>query len=246
MRARGGDSGAAPREGANYFDYSVQKTIEGSGQIAHVRPSSRVLRAALLCLAGGFALGAAGCWASALQFAPLGIQVAEQLGAGAVHMAGNAASNAHHNDAEDEDKEEDKIDEQGELCDELQLQAPSIVEFRSTTGVDQYRALGLAGLPDAPKWTAPADKTADASGWQPAVNFTKMEFDPPLPEALAAVHNARYLAFAPADAHDTVERDQLVSLTVDFGPTAGTFRFNGRAYEYAVLRRLPCFPKSSP
>ena len=50
------------------------------------------------------------------------------------------------------------------------------------------------------------------------------------------------LAYAPAEPQTSIERDQLVALTADFGAGIGTFKWNGRSYQYTLVNRLPCFP----
>jgi hypothetical protein len=68
-----------------------------------------------------------------------------------------------------------------------------------------------------------------------------MRFAPPLRQGLRD-GKPNYLAYAPAEPRTAVERDQLVALTADFGVGSGTFQWNGRAYQYTLVNRLPCFP----
>jgi hypothetical protein len=134
-------------------------------------------------------------------------------------------------------------------CNELELITPAIVEFRTDRdGVTQWRELGLGGSADSPRWTVMAEAAgttakdiAPTSGWSPASNLSHMEFSPPL-ETSPAPGSTTYLAYAPAASLSGVERDELASLMLDFGPAAGTFKFNGRVFKYSTLKNLPCFP----
>jgi hypothetical protein len=135
-------------------------------------------------------------------------------------------------------------------CNELILVTPAIIEFRADrAGTTEWRELGLGGSADAPRWmvlTAAADTTAKAKdiapgGWAPANNLDHMDFQPPF-KPLEAPAYASYLAYAPAAALASVERDELASLVLDFGPVVGTFKYDDRVFKYATLSELPCFP----
>jgi hypothetical protein len=135
-------------------------------------------------------------------------------------------------------------------CNELQLFTPAIIEFRTDrTGTTQWRELGLGGSAEAPRWTVLAEATSDAAkakdiapgGWAPANNLEHMEFSPPLKTSPAS-GSGSFLAYAPAVALAVVERDELASLVLDFGPVMGTFKYNDRIFKYATLKHLPCFP----
>jgi hypothetical protein len=68
-----------------------------------------------------------------------------------------------------------------------------------------------------------------------------MNFQPPLQSELTA-NSVSYVAYAASDARDATEQDQLNALTIGFGPALGTFTWNERAFRYALVHRLPCFP----
>jgi hypothetical protein len=200
----------------------------------------------LALYAGGIvlAIGSCGCWAAALQLAPLGIGAVEAVGSGAVQLAEAATISSHSkskNDADEDHPNEDEVDRE-ERCDELELEIPGVVQIRkSTTGAPQYRELRLGGSPDEPQWAPVLDKDTGPGGWQTAVNFMQMNFTPPLSGALPET-GAGYLAYAASEPQSDVERDRLVALTVNFGSGTGTFTWNGRGYQYVVKKKLPCFP----
>jgi len=183
------------------------------------------------------AIALGGCWAAALQFAPLGLRAAEAVGAGAVDAAKMAAGSRSRGSA----GSEDDVDRE-ERCDALQLEIPGLIEVRqSKSSAPQWRELQLGGSTDAPQWVVNAGKDRPADGWRPAVNLTEMNFAPPIQGSLESGRTS-FLAYAPAAPQNSVERDQLVAMTVDFGLSTGTFRSNGRTYQYTVVRDLPCFP----
>jgi hypothetical protein len=76
-------------------------------------------------------------------------------------------------------------------------------------------------------------------GWRLAANFTTMNFQPPLQNVLV-LSSVTYLAYAPAEARDPSEHAQLDALNQSFGPTTGTFDWNGRSYRYTAVHQLPC------
>lgn len=216
------------------------------GGVAPLRPKFPLMRLALFAAAAALALGTCGCWAAALQLAPLGIQAVEAVGSGVVHLAEGAAISAHQHSAsraarDPNHPDEDEVDRE-ERCDELELEVPGVVEVRkSPAGTPEYRELRLGGSPDEPQWAPILDKDTAAGGWRPALNFMRMNFTPPL-DGLLPPSGSAYLAYAPTEPRTEVEQDRLVALTVDFGSGVGTFGWNGRIYQYAVASKLPCFP----
>ena len=204
------------------------------------------MRLALTACALALAFGTAGCWYAALQLAPLGVQAAETVGGGALSLVASAAAATHSQSSSgnegDRKAGEDEIDRE-ERCDELQLEVPGVIELRQSEEASalEWRELSLANTTDFPQWEVLQDKDSAQGGWRPAMNLIKMSFTPPLEGSLKpGVPN--YLAYAPTEPKTSVEQDQLVALTVDFGTGIGTFQWNGRRYQYAVVRNLPCFP----
>jgi hypothetical protein len=188
-------------------------------------------RAVLAIGATVLAAGADGCWMGAAQLAPLGLEVASTVGSGVIKTAAGS-----HGDAT-----EDDIDRE-ERCDDLQLEAPGLIELRTDKiGAPQWRELRLGGSTDEPRWEVATGKDTAAGGWLPAQNLSTMNFAPSLQSSLKP-DAENYVAYAPADPKTSTEQDQLVALTVDFGAATGIFRWNGRTYQYSVVRKLPCFP----
>jgi hypothetical protein len=218
--------------------------MRNAGGTALLFAKYRLLRMTLFAGLTALAFGVCGCWAAALQLAPIGIQAVEAVGSGAVQLAEAATISGHQkskNAADEDHPNEDEVDRE-ERCDELELEIPGVVEIRkNTTGAPQYRELHLGGSPDEPQWAPVLDKDTGPGGWQTAVNFMQMNFTPPLDGALPETGTS-YLAYAATEPQSDVERDRLVALTVNFGSGAGTFTWNGRGYQYVVKKKLPCFP----
>ncbi len=214
--------------------------------ITDLRPKFSLTRFVLVAGAAAIAIGACGCWTAALQLAPLGIEAVEAVGSGAINLAEAATMSAHQSSAspnatDPNHPEEDEVDRE-ERCDELDLEVPGVVEIRkNASGSAEYRELRLGGSPDEPQWAALPDKDTGPGGWRPAINFLQMSFTPPLSGEMPQ-KGSSYLAYAANDPQNEVEQDRLVALTVDFGSGMGTFRWNGRVYQYVVASRLPCFP----
>lgn len=177
-----------------------------------------------------------GCWEAALQLAPLGEQVLGAVASGATNLIGSAVV-SHAAKDKSRNPDEDDIDRE-EKCDNLLEQPPGVIEIGSnTTGVAQYRDLRLGGSPDQPRWEPYLDKDAGPAGWRPATNISNMKFSPPL-----STTDPAYLAYSAAEPQTASEEDGLNSLNSNFGIGAGTFNWKGRPYEYAVVRKLPCYP----
>jgi hypothetical protein len=183
------------------------------------------------------AVVASGCWMAAMQLAPVAIQAAEAIGGGVANLAvgGIAAAHQSHQDKNVPPPDSD-------VCDELSQEVPMLVELKTdTTGTTRYRELSLVGSDLDPEWAAMPNQDTKDGGWKLASNFTKMHFQPSLQSELTA-NSIAYVAYAAADAHDVTEQDQLNALEIGFGPAMGTFTWNERAFRYAVVHKLPCFP----
>jgi hypothetical protein len=199
------------------------------------------MRAANIAVTAALALGVSGCWAAALQLAPVGLQVAEDIGAGAVHLVEGAAVASHQGKTDPNRQLGDEVDRE-DRCDELEIEVPGVIELRkNATGTAQYRELRLGGGPDESIWAPALDHDTAAGGWRPAVNFVQMNFTPPLAGALPN-SGTIFLAYAPTEPTTSVERDLLVAMTVNFGTAIGSFNWKGRSYQYSLARKLPCFP----
>jgi len=188
-------------------------------------------------MALALAIVASGCWMAAMQLAPVAIQAAEAIGGGVANLAvgGIAAAHQSHQDKNMPPPDSD-------VCDELSQEVPMLVELKTdTTGTTRYRELSLVGSDLDPEWAAMPNQDTKDGGWKLASNFTKMHFQPSLQGELTA-NSIAYVAYAAADAHDVTEQDQLNALEIGFGPAMGTFTWNERAFRYAVVHKLPCFP----
>jgi hypothetical protein len=194
-------------------------------------------RAALGCVTLALAVVASGCWMAAMQLAPVAIQAVEAVGGGVANLAVGGVAAAHQSH---QDKNMPPPD--SEVCDELSQEVPMLVELKTdTTGTTRYRELSLVGSDMDPEWAAMPNQDTQGGGWKLASNFTKMHFQPSLQGELTA-NSITYVAYAAADAHDVTEQDQLNALEIGFGPAMGTFTWNERAFRYAVVHKLPCFP----
>jgi hypothetical protein len=194
-------------------------------------------RAALGCVTLALAVVASGCWMAAMQLAPVAIQAVEAVGGGVANLAVGGVAAAHQSH---QDKNMPPPD--SEVCDELSQEVPMLVELKTdTTGTTRYRELSLVGSDMDPEWAAMPNQDTKDGGWKLASNFTRMHFQPSLQSELTA-NSIAYVAYAAADAHDVTEQDQLNALEIGFGPAMGTFTWNERAFRYAVVHKLPCFP----
>jgi hypothetical protein len=229
-RAMKGDlkSRAGGQAGAGSTDQ-----FHGSGVLHRIS----LKRAALTCGALALAIGTSGCWMAALQLAPVAIQAAEAIGGGVANLAVGGLAAAHQSH---QDKNMPPPD--SEVCDELSQEVPMLVELKTDkSGTTRYRELSLVGSDLDPEWAAMPNQDTKDGGWKVASNFTKMNFQPSIQGELTA-DSISFVAYAPADAHDVTEQDQLNALEIGFGAANGTFTWNERSFRYALVHKLPCFP----
>jgi len=130
------------------------------------------------------------------------------------------------------------------ICDDLgseySSKIPALVELQTDkAGATRYRDLRLGGTEMDPQWVPIPNRHADATGWLPAGNFTKLDFQPPLQSALTP-GSVTYVAYVPADVSGDSQHADLGTLDAAFGQGSGTFHWNGQAYRYSVMRKLPC------
>jgi len=120
---------------------------------------------------------------AAMQLAPVAIQAVSSLASGVASLAEAGAISAHQAHA---DKNAPPPD--SDVCDELSLEIPMLVELRTdATGTTRYRELSLGGADLDPQWEAMPNQDTKDGGWKLASNFTKMNFQPPLQISLAAI-----------------------------------------------------------
>jgi hypothetical protein len=189
------------------------------------------------------AIGTCGCFLPALSLAPLAIDAAEGVGSAVLAVTEGAVVEAHKGSGKsgDEDHTGESEMDREQRCDQLQMDAPGVIELhKGAAGATEYRELQLGGPLDRPQWIATVDKDTNAGGWRPAVNFLRMNFTPPLgalPDAGSA-----YLAYTLVEAEPAAAEDRLAAMTLNFGKTVGTFDWNGQRYQFALAHKLPCFP----
>jgi hypothetical protein len=192
------------------------------------------------------ALSTAGCMLPLLGAIPSVISMAHSL-----YTSGNSTDDA---DAKNQDPEPTveasappaKLTA-GNVCQMMAIARPDmvLVELRkNSTGAPEYRELHLQNSTDEAHWTPIVNSETGPDGWIPAVNFLKMDFQPPLTNAIPSSGSC-YLAYAPI-AIDPNNPDQVAELKS--GGAAGqvdTFSWAGRVYQYTVARTLPCLNPSS-
>lgn len=142
--------------------------------------------------------------------------------------------------------EDSQTMQEANVCDDLgseySSKVPAMVELRTDkAGTSRYRDLRLGGTEMDPQWVPIPNQHADATGWMPAGNFTKLDFQPPLQPTLTP-GSVTYVAYAPTDTQGESEQAQLNTLNLAFGPGSGTFSWNGRVYRYSAVHKLPCGP----
>jgi hypothetical protein len=165
---------------------------------------------AVAMLAAAITVSAAGCWLAALQLAPAALELLETAGVGAAKLSQSGDS--------------PKL---------------GMIELRkNASGAPEYRDMGVDRTAGNLKWIPITDATTDPQGWRPAVNFTNMEFRPPLGPAIPN-HGDRYLAYAPQDPQTQAEQQGVQAFGDCFGEPVGTFKWNGRLYDYWLPDELP-------
>jgi len=199
-------------------------------------------------LAAAIAFGSAGCMLPLLGAIPSVISVA--------HAAYTAATGGTKDDADPKDPDAEQPTEEASkpapqltpanLCQMMAIAHPDmvLVELRkNSAGAPEYRELHLQNSADEAHWIPTADSETGPDGWIPAVNFLKMNFQPPLTNSIPDVGTC-YLAYAPIamDPNDPYQAAQLKSAT---GSGVDTFSWGGRVYQYTVARTLPCLSPSS-
>jgi len=128
------------------------------------------------------------------------------------------------------------------LCQMMAIERPDmvLVELRKNgAGEFQYRELHLLNSADEAHWTPVIGTDTGTDGWLPAVNFLKMNFNPPLTAEIPDAGSC-YLAYAP-----TAIDPNAADLMSPVGGDTGTFSWDGRVYQYTVARTPPCLSPSS-
>ena len=117
---------------------------------------------------------------------------------------------------------------------------PRLIELRTDKlGTTMYRPLNLGGPMIDPQMQQVAAQIGGPGAWRAMGDFAGMHFQPSLQNQLAP-SSITFLAYAPAQAHDSAEQSQLDALNHDFGPTSGIFDWDNRFFLYSAVHQLPC------
>jgi len=134
-----------------------------------------------------------------------------------------------------------QVGQHTELCDMGERPLPRLIELRTDKlGTTMYRPLNLGGMTDPQRAVG---QIGGLAAWRDMGDLAGMNFQPSLQSQLAP-SSVIFLAYAPAQAHDSAEQSQLDALNHDFGPTSGIFDWDNRLFLYSAVHQLPC--ESSP
>ena len=198
----------------------------------------------LAMLTAMLAFGSAGCMLPLLGAIPSVISMAHSL-----YTSGGKDDDIATKDAEAEAATEpSKPAPQltpANVCQMMAIARPDmvLVELRKSGGAPEYRELHLQNSADEAHWTPIVDSETGPDGWIPAVNFLKMDFQPPLTDAIPNAGSC-YLAYAPL-ATDPNNPYQAAALKSGPGSSVSTFSWAGRVYQYTVAPTLPCLSPTS-
>jgi hypothetical protein len=210
------------------------------------RPKAGLSTALVAMLAASMALSTAGCALPLLGAIPSVISMVHSL-----YTSGSGTDDADAKNRDPEPIEEASAPPakltDGNVCQMMAIARPDmvLVELRkNSAGAPEYRELHMQSSTDEAHWTPIVDSETGPDGWIPAVNFLKMDFQPPLTNAIPDAGSC-YLAYAPIaiDPSNPYQAAELKS-----GVAAGqvdTFSWAGRVYQYEVARTLPCLSPSS-
>jgi hypothetical protein len=204
--------------------------------------------AAVTLLAVAIAFGASGC------FLPILTAIPSVIGLASAMYKGNSGTdndtdpraqiaNASTPDSTSEPPANLTL---GNLCQMMAISNPdmTLVELRKNgTGAPEYRELHLLNSTDEAHWTPTIGSETGPDGWLPAVNFLKMNFNPPLSPEIPDTGTC-YLVYVPT-AIDANNPSQSAGLNSPAAGDVGTFSWAGRVYQYTVARTPPCLSPSS-
>ncbi len=198
-------------------------------------------------LAAALAAGAQGCAAlPALSIIPSLISLAHELSTSKSETAGTETNPPEAEVADAEPSTPPPKLTMENVCQMMAISHPDlvVVELRKdAAGAPEYRELRLVNSSDEAHWTPIVGGDTGPDGWRPAVNFLKMDFKPPLTSVIPD-SGSSYLAYVPI-AVDARNPNQLAQLQSAASGDAGLFSWDGRMYQYAVARTVPCLSPSS-
>lgn len=210
------------------------------------KPKAGLSAALVATLAASIALGTAGCMLPLLGAIPSVISLAHSLYSSS---PSDPDADAKNQDPEPVTGEASAPPPQltaANVCQMMALARPDmvLVELRkNSAGAPEYRELHLQNSTDEAHWTPIVDSETGPDGWIPAVNFLKMDFQPPLTDSIPSSGSC-YLAYAPLPI-DPNNPDQAAELKSGAAGQVETFSWAGRVYQYTVARTLPCLASSS-
>ena len=196
-------------------------------------------------LAASMALGTAGCFLPLLGAIPSVVSLAHSL-----YTSGDSTDDADAKNRDPEPVVEGGAPPgqltAGNVCQMMAIARPDmvLVELRkNSAGAPEYRELHMQSSTNEAHWTPIVDSETGPDGWIPAVNFLKMDFQPPLTDAIPNAGSC-YLAYAPL-AIDPNSPYQTAELKSGPGSSVSTFSWAGRVYQYTVAPTLPCLSPTS-
>jgi hypothetical protein len=170
-----------------------------------------------------------GCAPQVAPIVPIGMAVS--------HTAESTTSTAMSSSAPEPDREGDT-----QRCAQLANMPPGIEEVRSTPdGAIESREIRLDESGPHPQWVVYRTKNSSPEGWRSQPRIARLDFVPPLKEALAA-GESRFLVYAVVVADKPDESEKMVSAAENFGQQGGSFKWQSRVYRYTLVAKLPCFP----
>ncbi len=221
--------------------------MSASNQKSVQRPMPKAGPSAALValLAAVIAFGTAGCMLPVLSIIPSVISLAH-----AVYTTNSGTGNDA--DAKNQEAETPTADTNSSpeapakltpanVCQMMAILRPNMVLVqlrKNSAGSPEYRELHLLNSADEAHWTPIVDSKSGPDGWLPAVNFLKMDFKPPLTDAIPDGGTC-YLAYAPS-AIVPNDPNQAAELKSRIGRDIGTFSWDGQVYQYAVAHTPPC------
>src|SRR5580658_6014161 len=179
------------------------------------------------------ASGCLGCAAAALsQLAP----VAGQFGMAAGVTVAQSVSG-----------DEEVKGDNAERCEDLAKATPGVEELRrNKDGEVQSRQWRLTEQDGNPIWLYVRTPESPDNGWEPRGALTKLSFNPPLTDMLVP-DEPQFMAYVPSIAENSSESGQMAAMTGSFGAENGVFYWKGRAYSFALTKKLPCYkPEKEP
>jgi hypothetical protein len=203
-----------------------------------VRGSRPIGGTTVVLLAVAIALGVSGCFLPILTAIPSVIGLASSIYKSNTGTDSDADSKTTLASSTDPTKPPAKLTD-GNVCQMMAISHPDmvLVELRKNgSGAPEYRELHLLNSANEAHWTPVLATNSGADGWLPAVNFLKMDFNPPLTAEIPDAGTC-YLAYIPA----VIDPNNPNPV----GSEVGTFSWEGRAYQFTVARTLPCLSPSS-